>query len=90
MDTAPSQGYFPVLDILDKVVGGFCRKSAESGETDVVQEKVVCVDEKTSLMRCFRLVRDNGMKWLVVISHVEKTFMGMIERSSLHRIVDTL
>jgi Voltage gated chloride channel len=94
LSVAVSQDYFPVLDSSGRVVGGFGRKSCqlalESGVWPAFEERDACVDELTPVMRCYRLVRDNGMKRVVVTSHIDKTFIGILARNSLSRIVNTL
>ena len=87
LDSNPEQDYFPIVSVDLRVVAGLTRSVAEAallaGRLPGSLDKPLVVDERMEIVKCHRLVRDNGMKMLVVVSHYNKVFIGVLCREDL-------
>jgi hypothetical protein len=87
LQASSSQMYFPVIAENNICLGGFSRPSAIPGFRPGFDDEFVQVDERFELIKCLRLVRDLGMKRLVITNHRTKAFKGVIERNAIAQIL---
>ena len=87
LDSNVDQDYFPIVSVESTVLRGLTRDVAEAavaaGHLPRTYDKPFVVDERMDVVTCYRLMRSNGIKDIVIVSHYNKVLIGVLDREVL-------